>query len=182
MATSHTADVLSRLLIAARSTIGDYKVFAEAAELHQQLISAPLRTQGDPEATAIRSAIRELSNASFACGEWSADDSEEDYSAAYARSNAAGRYLCALLGISANDPGVQDVLSPLDKIRAALVHLKLARDLLREAGAPKATDKVRSALKSAQGAERHALHAPYREARKAQDPALELEMFRRVNR
>jgi hypothetical protein len=129
----------------------------------KQDLSALLRTQGDPEAAVIRSAIREVINTSFRCGEWG-DDSEERWDDVYAASNAAEMYLSRLLGIPAENRA-ETVLSPLDRIRAALVHLKLARDLLREAGAPKATDKVRSALKSAQGAERHAQHAPYREAR-----------------
>lgn len=42
------------------------------------------------------------------------------------------------------------------RIRRACDHLREARDLLRAAGAPRATDKVRKALKSAEGAERNA--------------------------
>lgn len=55
--------------------------------------------------------------------------------------------------------------SRLTIVRAALDYLCIARDLLREAGAPKATAAVRHAISSAKGAERHAELAPYREAR-----------------
>ena len=41
-------------------------------------------------------------------------------------------------------------------IRDAIDQLKLARNNLRQAGAPAALEKVRSALKSAEGAQRHA--------------------------
>ena len=37
----------------------------------------------------------------------------------------------------------------------AIDYLRLARDLLKQAGADKAADKVRVALKSAEGASRH---------------------------
>lgn len=42
------------------------------------------------------------------------------------------------------------------KVRQAVEHLRQARNLLTEAGATKAVEKVRSALKSAEGAVRHA--------------------------
>lgn len=42
--------------------------------------------------------------------------------------------------------------------------LKMARDLLRYAACPKAADKTRSALKSAEGAYRHARHRMHRTA------------------
>ncbi len=41
-------------------------------------------------------------------------------------------------------------------IAAALIHLAAARDLLKQAKAPKATAKVRAAITSTQGAQRHA--------------------------
>jgi hypothetical protein len=47
----------------------------------------------------------------------------------------------------------------------ALSHLRIARDLLKVADAPKATDKVRHAMKSAEGAERHARLERYRQMR-----------------
>lgn len=42
-------------------------------------------------------------------------------------------------------------------IAEAVVHLQVARDLLAAAGAVRAADKVRRAIKSAGGAERHAV-------------------------
>lgn len=41
-------------------------------------------------------------------------------------------------------------------IAAALIHLSAARDLLKVAKAPRATAKVRAAITSTQGAQRHA--------------------------
>lgn len=55
----------------------------------------------------------------------------------------------------------------LDAVREAIQHLRQARELLKVAGATRATDKVRAALSSAAGAERHAELAPYRERRQA---------------
>ena len=43
-----------------------------------------------------------------------------------------------------------------DCLTAALRHLRQARDLLTAANAPRAADRVRGALKSAEGALRHA--------------------------
>jgi hypothetical protein len=43
-----------------------------------------------------------------------------------------------------------------EKVRMAIHHLRIARDLLRKVGAKKSVDRVRHALKSAEGAERHA--------------------------
>ena len=51
----------------------------------------------------------------------------------------------------------------LQKVRNALFHLRTARDLLREVGAKKSLDRVRHALKSAEGAERHAQRCEPRE-------------------
>ncbi len=51
------------------------------------------------------------------------------------------------------------------QVKAAINHLRIARELLKEAGAPKTTRRVRLALTSAGGALRHAELAPYREAR-----------------
>lgn len=48
-----------------------------------------------------------------------------------------------------------------DRIRAAITHLQEARNLLRRM--PKACDKVRRALKSAEGAARHARNLRIRE-------------------
>lgn len=47
-------------------------------------------------------------------------------------------------------------------IRAALHHLREARNLFREVGAKKAAAYVRRALKSGEGAERHAERARFR--------------------
>jgi len=47
----------------------------------------------------------------------------------------------------------------LTEIRAAIAKLREARDLLAHAGAKRAAEYVRRALKSAEGAERHALRA-----------------------
>lgn len=46
----------------------------------------------------------------------------------------------------------------LDALQAALDHLRHARNALRAAGCPQALAKVRHALKSAEGAERHMHH------------------------
>lgn len=43
------------------------------------------------------------------------------------------------------------------KVARAIVALRKARDILVDAGAPRATEKVRRALKSAEGAYRHAM-------------------------
>jgi len=56
-------------------------------------------------------------------------------------------------------------LSNIDRVGLAISHLKVARDLLKRAEAPKATDRVRLALSSAKGALRHAYHEPYRKER-----------------
>lgn len=53
------------------------------------------------------------------------------------------------------------------EMRRALDHLRYARDLLKALGATRALDKVRRALKSAEGADRHLRLAPQREARRA---------------
>ena len=42
-----------------------------------------------------------------------------------------------------------------DTVRDAVEHLRIARNLLANLGAQKALEKVRSALKSAEGAQRH---------------------------
>lgn len=49
-------------------------------------------------------------------------------------------------------------------IRAAIDNLRLARDLLRSAGSKNAADKAASAMKSAEGALRHARHIEAAEA------------------
>ncbi len=51
------------------------------------------------------------------------------------------------------------------RVEFAISCLKLARDSLRRAGAPKATHRVRLALSSAKGALRHAHNEPYRKER-----------------
>ena len=53
----------------------------------------------------------------------------------------------------------------LVRIDMALEALHSARDWLKLANARRATDKVRRAIKSAEGAKRHASLAPYRKAR-----------------
>ncbi len=50
-------------------------------------------------------------------------------------------------------------------VRSAIIHLREARDLLKQAGAKKTTARVRLALTSAGGALRHAELAPIREER-----------------
>jgi hypothetical protein len=44
----------------------------------------------------------------------------------------------------------------VQRVEDALLHLRAARDLLKAAGAPRAVKKARAALKSAEGAARHA--------------------------
>ena len=56
-------------------------------------------------------------------------------------------------------------MSKTGAIRMAIAHLRIARDLLKEAGAPRTTERVRLALTSAGGALRHAELAPIREQR-----------------
>jgi len=51
------------------------------------------------------------------------------------------------------------------KIEEAMARLRQARDLLREASAPRAAAAVARALKSADGARRHAHLKPYRALR-----------------
>lgn len=55
--------------------------------------------------------------------------------------------------------------APERAIAAALIHLTAARDLLKQAKAPRATAKVRAAITSTQGAQRHAALAPFRTER-----------------
>jgi hypothetical protein len=43
----------------------------------------------------------------------------------------------------------------LERVEGAIIQLRQARDLLHKAGATKALEKVRRALKSAEGARRH---------------------------
>jgi hypothetical protein len=50
----------------------------------------------------------------------------------------------------------------LARVQTATVKLREARDLLKGAGAKRATDKVRLALKSAEGAERHTSRIEFR--------------------
>lgn len=49
-------------------------------------------------------------------------------------------------------------------IAAALIHLAAARDLLKVSNSPRSLAKVRAAITSTQGAQRHAALAPYRDA------------------
>lgn len=56
-----------------------------------------------------------------------------------------------------------------ERIREAIRLLRSARDLLKQAGAPRATDKVRKALTSTGGALRHAEVANFREERQARN-------------
>lgn len=56
-----------------------------------------------------------------------------------------------------------------DRVDAAMEHLRKARDLLKDAGAKKALERVRSALKSADGARRHAGLESIRRARQLAD-------------
>lgn len=64
-----------------------------------------------------------------------------------------------------NNLGLSPAQYGLLCVDKALLLLKEARDLLVEAEAPRATDAVRRALKSAEGARRHAVLRPYREER-----------------
>lgn len=54
---------------------------------------------------------------------------------------------------------------PVTQVSAAIEHLRAARELLKQAGAPRAADKVRAALSSTKGARRHARNADARTAR-----------------
>jgi len=47
-------------------------------------------------------------------------------------------------------------------VREGIMHLKKARELFKQAKAVKTLERVRFALKSAEGAERHAENDPYR--------------------
>lgn len=47
-------------------------------------------------------------------------------------------------------------MNNVQKVRAAVLMLREARNLLKEAGASRSVARVRNALKSAEGAERHA--------------------------
>lgn len=53
-----------------------------------------------------------------------------------------------------------------ERVAHAVEHLKAARELLKAAGARRTLERVRLALTSAGGAERHAKHEPYRIERK----------------
>lgn len=55
-------------------------------------------------------------------------------------------------------------LARRDRVGAAIHHLREARDNLRLAGADKAADYVARALKSAEGAYRHARNLEFRSA------------------
>jgi hypothetical protein len=61
---------------------------------------------------------------------------------------------------------VEDRRSNAVKVSAAIYHLRQARDLLKAAGAKRTVDRVRLALTSAGGAERHAKLQPYRTQRR----------------
>ncbi len=52
-------------------------------------------------------------------------------------------------------PAPDDPSSSLTHVRTAIAHLRFAREHLRAAGARLSLDRVRLALKSAEGAERH---------------------------
>lgn len=56
------------------------------------------------------------------------------------------------------------------QIDLAIGYLRVARKLLRGARAPRAADYVARALKSAEGARRHARLAPYRPSPKGVKP------------
>jgi len=58
-------------------------------------------------------------------------------------------------------------LHDLADVQDAIFHLRRARDLLKRAGAKRTVARVRLAITSAGGAERHARLAPFREARQA---------------
>ncbi|QNE07802.1 hypothetical protein [Croceicoccus marinus] len=45
-----------------------------------------------------------------------------------------------------------------DAADAVIVALRTARDLARKAGSPRTLDRIRQALKSAEGAKRHVAH------------------------
>lgn len=59
--------------------------------------------------------------------------------------------------ISAAESLITPPTSAPAQVRAAVAMLRQARDLLKAAGASRAVDKVRLAMKSAEGAERHAI-------------------------
>lgn len=53
---------------------------------------------------------------------------------------------------------VEPALKDVWRVKRAIKLLRAARDELKDAQCPRATDKVRRALKSAEGAERHVRH------------------------
>lgn len=59
-----------------------------------------------------------------------------------------------------------------ERIRLAIVNMRLARVQLRKAGADKAADAVARALKSVEGAQRHALSMETRQAWKTRQALL----------
>jgi hypothetical protein len=61
------------------------------------------------------------------------------------------------------------------EIAEALRLLRLARGLLRSAGAGRAADRAASAVASAEGAARHAVHARMRPGMRRQSPARRAE-------
>lgn len=61
---------------------------------------------------------------------------------------------------------ISDAADNVEKIAAAIEHLRKARELLKQAGAKRATERVRLALTSAGGALRHAELAPFRDQRR----------------
>jgi hypothetical protein len=50
-----------------------------------------------------------------------------------------------------------------DRVELALQHLRSARDLLATTDSPRALDRVRGAIKSCEGAKRHASNREFRE-------------------
>lgn len=63
---------------------------------------------------------------------------------------------------------MQGEITQAEAVRQAITHLRAARDLLKAAGARRTLARVRLAITSAGGAERHAKLAPYREIRQAE--------------
>jgi hypothetical protein len=61
----------------------------------------------------------------------------------------------------------------VDHVRLAIHHLQVARDLLRQAGATAALSRVRAALKSAEGAQRHVERRANETARGLKHPSKE---------
>ena len=92
---------------------------------------------------------------------------EIDDNAAVSRGSDNGAYVQAWVWVEDDHPSEDDPPSAVEEIDAAELHLQLARNALKAAGATRTLNRVRLSLTSLGGARRHALNAPSREARQA---------------